>query len=247
MTVYADILFLINFAFDLEVLLILLRLYSKKIPPVKLLLSTCIGGLQGIFVFIPYFRMLCSPPARLLVPLLMVALVFFPCRTKELFGAWITFLVISFVFSGLISFLEIKGLWGLLLLVPVYAAVCFVKRRAVKKTGTAVLIYKDRKISEQGFFDSGNMLSSCGNPVILANDDVFKRLFGSGFSINAAAEWTDACDLRVVPYNALGKQGVVFGIRLDCIVVDGKRYDNAVLGYCEDKFSDNLILNGIMT
>lgn len=247
MTVYADILFIINFAFDTEVMLILLRLYSKKIQPIKLLLSTCIGGLQGIFVFIPYFRILCSPPARLLVPLFMVALVFFPCKAKELFGAWVSFLIISFVFSGLMTFLELTALWGLILLLPVYAAVCFVKRKAVKKTGTAVLIYKDRQILEEGFYDSGNMLSCGGNPVILASDAVFKRLFGNGFSINAVSEWADVCDLRFVPYNALGKQGVVFGIRLDSIVVDGKRYDNAVLGYCEDEFSNNLILNGIMT
>lgn len=247
MTVYADIIFLLNMAFDAEILVILLKLYSKKIPVFRLLLSTCIGGMQGIFVFIPYFKIFCSPPARLFMPLFMTMAVFLPCRRRELLEAWCMFLVISFVFSGIITFFDMSALWSLMLLVPVYVAVEAVKRRAVKKRGNAVLIYKDRKISETGFFDSGNMLRFGDCPVILANNVIFERLFGKGFSKNAAEEWVDACDLKFVPYKALGRQGVVFGIRLDCAIIDGKKYENVILGQCDDDFSESLILNGIMT
>ncbi len=247
MTVYADVLFIINFLFDAEILLILLRLYSKKIPLVRLLLSTCIGGLQGIFVFIPYFRILCAPPARFLIPLVLVWAVFAPCKTGELIGAWISFLTISFAFSGAISFFDLKAIYGLLLLIPVYVMLTLLKRNIKRKKSIATLTYKDRKIAEEGLYDSGNALFYNSSPVILADKSVFEKLFGKGFSINAANEWVDAEDLCLVPYSALGGEGTIFGIRLESAVINGKRYDNAVLGYSGDKFKDNLILNSTMT
>ncbi len=247
MTVYADIVFLINFAFDAEILLILLKLYSKKIPYVRFLLSTCIGGLQGVFVFIPYFRMLCTPPARFLIPLLMVSAVFLPCKVKELMSAWISFLTISFVFSGAINFFNLKAVYGLLLLVPIYVSILAIKRGIKKRKKSVILVYQDKRISQEGFLDSGNMLHYNDRPVILAKADVFEKLFGSGFKISAAMEWIDIKDFCFIPYTALGKTGAIFGIKLDFAIVSGKRYDGVVLGYCEDNFSDHLILNSVMT
>lgn len=247
MTVYADIVFLVNFVFDAQILLILLKLSSKKIPPLRFLLSTCIGGLQGIFVFIPYFRILCMPPARFLIPLLMVSVIFSPCKTRELLKLWVIFLTISFVFSGAINFFGLNLVCSLMLPIPLYTAIVVIKKNIVRKKETVILAYHDKKLEQEGFFDSGNMLFHNGNPVILASSDVFKRLFGDGFSINAVSEWIDVRDFCVIPYKALGKTGIVFGIKLDFAVVAGKRYDGVVLGYCNDNFSDNLILNSVMT
>lgn len=247
MTVYADVLFMLNFVFDLEILIILLRLYSKKVPPVRLLLSTCIGGMQGIFVFIPYFRILCSPPARFLMPLLLVAAVFVPCKIGELVGGWSCFLAISFVVLGAINFFDLKAMYALLLFVPVYVMLMIVKRNIKRKKSIAVLVYKDKKITEEGLFDSGNTLFYNSRPVMLANHNVFEELFGDGFSPNAANEWVESDDVCFVPYTALGSEGVIFGIKLECAIINGKKYENSILGYSDDNFKDNLILNSTMT
>lgn len=247
MTVYADVLFIINFIFDAEILMILLRLYSKKIPALRLLLSTCIGGLQGIFVFIPYFRILCSPPARFLVPFVMVCIVFLPCKTGELISVWTSFLAISFVFSGAITFFHMKAVYGLLLMLPLYVMIVLIKRNIKRKKSQAILVYKDKKISEDGFFDSGNTLFYNEAPVMLANSNVFIKLFGDGFSPGVACEWIDVEDICFIPYTSLGSEGVIFGIKLEYALIGEKRYDNAVLGYSDDKFKDNLILNSTMT
>lgn len=247
MTVYADILFLINFAFDAEILAILCKVYSKKIPPLRFLLSACMGGLAGVFVFIPYFKILSLPPARLILPIIMTALVFLPCKKGRLAGAAAVFTVISFLFSGAIHFFGMSAFSGLLLPAGLYPAICIVKKNIKKKRSTAVLKYKDRKISEEGFFDSGNLLKSGGAPVILGSCAVFERLFGKGFRIEAVSEWADSEDIRLVPYSTLGKSGAVLGIRLDSAVIDGKTYADTVLAYCEDDFSEDLILNAVMT
>lgn len=246
MTVYADVLFLVNFVFDAEILAIALKLSSKRLSLPRLLLSACVGGLQGVFVFIPYFRILCAPPSRFILPLVMTAVVFCPCSVRELLFGWLVFLTASFLFSGAAAFFSLGAPVALCLAVPVYLVACLVKRRSVRKTGNAVLVYRGKKLTETGFFDSGNMLFCGESPVILADRSVFERLFGKGFSITAAEEWADARDLRFVPYKALGREGIVRGIRLDFVTVNGKRYDNAVLGYSDEEFSDSLILNGIM-
>lgn len=247
MTVYADILFLINFAFDAEILAILCKIYSKKIPPFRFLLSACLGGFAGVFAFIPYFEILSRPPARFILPIIMTALVFLPCKKGRLAGAAVSFTAISFLFSGAIHFFGMSALSGLLLPAILYPAICIVRKNIKRKRSTALLKYKDRKISGEGFFDSGNLLKSGGAPVILGSRAIFESLFGKGFRIEAVSEWTDSEDIRLVPYSTLGKSGAVLGIKLDSAVIDGKSYDNTVLAYCEDNFSEDLILNATMT
>lgn len=246
MTVYVDVLFFINFAFNLEILVILLKIYSKTIPKARLLFSAILGGMQGVFTFVPYFRILSLPPVFVIFPLVMVMAVFLPCSRKEVISAWISFLTISFVFSGAISFFDASGIWSVLLPVPIYAAVCILKKRAIRKKDRVTLVYKDRTASYDGFFDSGNMLSYNGAPVILANGEVFENLLGKGFCREAAWEWVEAEDLRFVPYTALGGKGVVFGVRLDSCIVGKRCFENVILGFAENDFSDNLILNTVM-
>ncbi len=246
MTVYADVLFFINFAFDLEILIILLKLYSKRIHKLRLLFSAFMGGMQGVFAFVPYFRILCLPPAFVIVPIVMVMVVFLPCSWKEGISALISFMTISFVFSGAITFFDLSSLWAILLPVPLYVAICILKSRAIRRKDRVTLVYRGRTAGFDGFFDSGNMLSYNGNPVILANKAVFESLLGKGFCKEAAWEWVEAEDLRFVPYTALGGNGVVFGIRLDFCVVGNKRFENVILGLSENDFSDDLILNTVM-
>ncbi len=247
MTVYADILFFMNFAFDLEILFILLRLYSKKIRILRLLLSACMGGVLGVFAFTPYFGILLAPPARFFMPALPVAVVFVPCEKKKFAGAWCTFLVISFIYNGLIEFFEIKAVLGLFSLIPICVLLDILRRKVVSKRSTAVLVYKGKRVTADGLFDSGNMLISNGAPVILAGDCVFEKLFGKGFSVEAISEWAEVSDIRVIPYSAVGNHGMLYGIKLDTCIIGKKNYDNAVLGYYGKEIHEELILNGIMT
>ncbi len=247
MTVYADILFLINFAFDAELLLILCKIYSKKVSGIKILLSAAVGGLAGVFTFVPYFGILLLPPAKVVLPAIMTAMVFLPCKKKMLASAAAAFTGMSFMLSGAIHFFDLNALSGLLIPAPVYGIVCIIKRNIRKKRSQVELLYKGRESVENGFFDSGNMLMCGGEPVILGNKAVFERLFGKGFSINAISEWVDSCDVRLVPFSALGKKGAVLGIKLDYAKINGKIYYGTVLAYTEEDFSEDLILNSVMT
>ena len=189
MTVYADILFLMNFLFDAEILVLLCKIYSKKVQLSRVLLSAAVGGLFGVFAFIPYFRILAGPPARVVLPVVMTALVFLPCKKEMLAGASVIFMGMSFIVSGAVSFFGIKGFFGILVPVPVYGVVLLIKTKSLKKRRLTILCYKDFLSSEDGFYDSGNMLTYKNAPVILGSQAVFERLFGKGFSVFALPEW----------------------------------------------------------
>ena len=246
MTVYADVLFLINFLFDAELLYVLCKVYSKKAPKFRILLSATLGGLAGVFAFTPFFGILLLPPAKIVCPAVLVAIVFLPCRKKVFAGAYAAFCGISFMTAGAVNFFGLRAVTGMMIPVLVYAIACTIKKNIKKKRGCTILAYKDSKTTEDGFFDSGNMLTSGESPVILGNSAVFRRLFGENFSINAISEWVDSRDLRIIPFNSLGKKGAVIGVKLDYAEMDGKIYYGVVLAYTEENFSEDLILNSAM-
>ena len=246
MTIYADVLFLMNFLFDAELLFLLCKIYSKKASVFRILLSAAVGGGSGVLVFIPFFEILSYPPAKVVIPAIMTAIVFYPGKIKTYLDAVLIFIGMSFFLSGAVHFAGIDGIWALLIPVPLYGIVSVIKKRTSRTRKSALLCYHGKTCLLDGFYDNGNMLSYCGTPVILGSRVVFEKLFGKGFSILALSEWVNPCDVRMIPYSALGKNGAVIGIKLDYARIDKKDYTGVVLAYSEKEFSEELILNSIM-
>ena len=116
-----------------------------------------------------------------------------------------------------------------------------------KKKGEVVLEYRNKKLTTDGFYDTGNMLLSGGLPVILGSERIFKELLDCEISRENIISLAQRFEMRIIPFMSLGKAGTVMGIKLDRIWVDGKEYDGVVMAYSGNRFSDELILNSIMT
>ena len=246
MTVYADVLFLINFIFNSETLILLCKIYSKKIPKIRLFVSAILGGVISVFAFIPYLEFFARTPASFILPAIMILLVFYPVKYIDFFGRYLSFLAISFMLSGAVIFFGLGTLSAILLPLPIYFAICILRKNVKKKKGNVILEYDGKKIEVEGFFDSGNMLLSGGLPVILGNGRVFRKLFGCEFSNKNIHSLSEKFEMRIVPYISLGKTGTVFGVKLNRIWVDGKEYNDIVLAYAGDKFLDDLVLNSAL-
>lgn len=246
MTIYADVLFMMNFLFNAELLFLLCKIYSKKASLFKILLSAAVGGLCGVLVFVPNFEVLTYPPAKIALSTVMTAFVFLPCNRKTFIGTALAFYGVSFLISGAINFFGLKGIYGLFIPIPLYAIIRILKKSVVKKRSNTVLCYKGKTLSTEGFYDSGNMLESFGSPVILGSKNVFEKLFGYGFCISAISEWVEPSDMRIVPYSSFGKTGAALGVKLDYAKVCRRKYHDAVLVYTENKLSEDLILNSVM-
>lgn len=247
MTLYADVCFFINFAFDAEILVLLCRIYSKKVPKLRLMIASLVGGLVSVFPFIPYFEILSRPPARFIIPVFMVGMVFAPINFKAFLSRYLSFVAISFIMSGAINFLGLSGFAGIFIPLPIYLLLCILRKNIYKRKGEVILEYQDKKTTADGFFDSGNMLLSGGLPVILGNDKIFEKLLGCRMADENLASFGRKFDARIVPFVSLGRAGTVMGVKLTRIWVNGKEYNDVVLAYAGKAFSDELILNSIMT
>lgn len=247
MTVYADVLFLINFVFNTEILILLCLVFYKKRSLIRIILSSMIGSVFGVMVFIPYLEIFTRPPSNLIIPLFMIYLVFGKQKIKDYFAIYISFTVISFIISGAVNFFDLSAFLALLIPVPVYLAICILRKNIRRKKGEVILEYKNNAFLVEGFFDSGNMLFSGGMPVILGNNKVFRELFGCEFSNRNISTLSENFEMRIIPFVSLGKAGTILGVKLDRIFVDGKEYNNVVLAYAGDNFSEDLVLNSIMT
>lgn len=240
MSVYLDLAFFLNFLFDGELIILSHLICSKKVRPFRVLLAAFLGGVEGVFVFFPYFGILSLPPVSILVSLLITAAAISPCRKRDFFAFYIVFLGSSFFLAGIITFVRAEWLWGGLLILPLYGIVTRIKKEILQKHTTVTLCYKDKKFTKTALYDSGNSVFYFGKPVIMAK----KELLGDFFCKENLEECEDIC---VIPYKTVGKSGVLTGIRLERAIVNGKSYDGAVLGFFDDNLSDEVILNRIMT
>lgn len=246
MTVYVDVLFFINLVFNAEILILLCKIYSKKIPKIRLFVSASLGGVISIFAFISYLEIFAQSLAGFIFPFVMVWIVFDPLDIRGLLSRYFSFLALSFILSGSIIFFGLNAMSAVLIPIPIYFMVSILRQNIKKKKGKVVLEYKGKTVESDGFFDSGNMLLSGGMPVILGSGKVFDELFGCEFSNKNITSLSERFEMRIVPFTSLGKTGTVLGVKLERIWVDGKEYDNVVLAYAGDKFSDDLVLNSIM-
>ncbi|MBE7015966.1 MAG: hypothetical protein E7417_04005, partial [Ruminococcaceae bacterium] len=158
MVVYADVVFIVNFLFNAELLQISHKLQSVKVSPLRLVLSALIGGVASVAVFVPYLQTVCHVAARYTLPFLMSFICRYPCGTKTVIGSGIVLLFVSFCFSGLMNFLGIDAFLGMVLAVPFYVAVCFLSKIKMRKYKEIVVDYRGKTIKIKGLCDSGNFL-----------------------------------------------------------------------------------------
>lgn len=243
MSIYLDSAFFINFLFDLEIIIFAHFVCTKKICALRVFCSAFLGGMQGVLVFFPYFDILSLPPVSLIVSLLMTAICQSPGRIREFLSFYIIFLASSFFLAGIMTFMHAKNITGLLFILPVYAIVMTIKKKIFVKESRITLYYKDKIIEKTALYDSGNAVFYSGKPVIFGNIDLLCDILDTDFPKMDLEKCEKVC---IVPYKTVGKSGIIKGIRLDRVTVNGKNYENAVLGFFEEKLEDEIILNRIM-
>ncbi|MCR4693267.1 MAG: sigma-E processing peptidase SpoIIGA [Firmicutes bacterium] len=243
MSIYLDLAFLINFLFDFELIILVHLICSKKIRPFRAFFAAFLGGMQGVLVFFPYFGILSLPPVSLLVSFMITAICENPRKKREFLNFYIIFHASSFFLAGIMTFMHANTILGALMILPVYEIVIKIKKEIFVKHSIITLCYKGKIIEKPALYDSGNAVFYLGKPVIFGNTRLIYDFFDTHFSQKDLEMCENVC---IVPYKTVGKSGVVMGIRLDRAVVNEKIYEGAVLGFFDENFEDEIILNRIM-
>ncbi len=204
-TVYADVLFLINFSMDFLVFYICARLAGHRLYPFRSALASALGGAYGVASLLidadGFVTSLCDIASLLLI--CAVAFASRNMRLRDFFGRCILFALISSILGGIMtalsSMLERSGfasleyesgddisVWLFALIAAAGGAAAFVggkrmKRIAAAKSADVEIRMNGKSIVIRAMTDTGNMLTDplSGRAVALCELNAIEKLFPS--------------------------------------------------------------------
>lgn len=252
MIIYIDLVFLINF-FGNYLCLWLSSTVYRRIPRGRMVFSAVLGGLYGVASVLPSLGFLTSIAFKLLGAAILAAVAYLPASIKETVRSASVFCMSSMLLCGGVEFVSANLTLCRLLLV-LFGSACLlvcgisaIKSKIYSRYMPCELSYLGKKLHITGFYDSGNRLTvgDDGANVIIADERILKKLFSpdaTAFNIN---EWVES--ERLVPVRFSGAAGgLMQGIILDYVKVDGRRYENIILAVSENSLADTLVLHSTM-
>lgn len=240
MTVYIDLVILLNYFFDSLILLTVNTTLKRNISLKKILFVSLLGELSllGFLLSNRYLLIL----LKLEISLILNILTF---KYKDIFYTVtnvLYFYMVSIILGGFIYYLKLNNLsyFFILLLVPLilylYIKQNLNMKTTINKTYPLTIYFPNkRKLSLTGFVDTGNKLRDPVTKkwVVLVN----KKLLQGVIRIRTPI---------YVPYHSLNNKGLVECIKPEKLVIEGKEYTNFLIGLMDSKVminSSDCILN----
>lgn len=231
MTIYVDVLFVLNFFITYLLLMLTKSLIKTTAKTYRLLLGALIGGLYSLIIFAPSLGVLSTVFGRLLISFIIIPAAFGFKRLSVFFKT-----IACFYFSNLIFLGVILAIWltvkpsGILInndtvyfdipaaallvlaLVSYVISILIIKLYnytiSKKEIYSLTIIKGDSEQHLFAFLDSGNKLTEpfSNYPVIIVDEG--KVCFDAE---------------RLIPYNAVGGEGVLKAFKPDKIIVSNGR------------------------
>lgn len=214
MTVYLDVVMLLNFLVDFLLLLGANSLCGHPPGWKRSALAAGFGSVYGGVCLLPGFHFLGSWLWRIVSLLLMSGIAFGFSVSGIRRG--IVFVLLSMALGGIATGMHGSGFWGLIAASAAVFALCFLGFRG--KIGRATylpveLCYGGQSMSLTALYDTGNTLRDpvTGKPVLVVGAEVAQRLLGLSrqqlLSPVTAVSSALLPGLRLVPYRSVGQAG----------------------------------------
>ena len=97
LTVYTDILFLTNFVMDYLIISVCTTIVPSKTKHIRKISAALLGGLYGMFIFIPDLEFIYSVFSVFLFSAAIAAILFLPCKLKDYFRYLLVYYITSFI------------------------------------------------------------------------------------------------------------------------------------------------------
>lgn len=245
MTVYADVLFIIN-AYVSYVLMLLCALISgSRASRLRLTLTSLMGGVYSFIILIPHISDSLIALSRIPMAVLLILSAFGFKSIRSFLRQFASFFLVNFVFAGIMLALWLfvypqkMYLGGFIvyfdidpLTLIILTALCFFTLKAitslVKLRQPKTCIYDlslsvgDMRFSLRGFYDTGNSLCDpfTGKEVIIVTRQALKKLFPREVSYE---KLPDCCPvpLRLVPCRGITGTKLLLCFTGDNAVIKG--------------------------
>ncbi len=245
MKIYLDLVFLVNFGFDLLLLLTLKIVLKKNTTIKRILLGALLGGLSIFFLFLP-LNTVTLFILKIIISLIMIR-VSYPFTNIKTYLKDILYLYfISIILGGFLYYLNLEFSYKntglvffhngfsinyilLIILSPIILYLYIKQNKYLRKINATNYIvtftYKNKEYTYNAYLDTGNKLYDPykKRPVIL--------LYDSEFNIGKNEK------IIYVPYKTLEHNGVIPCIIIKNIVIDNKiEVNNVLVGISKKEF-----------
>ena len=238
MKIYLDLIMILNFFFDLILLVSVAIILKRKIIYERLIISSFIGGLSILGLFIN-FDTITLFIYKFIISIIMIIICFKYQDIKYFINNLIYLYINSIVLGGFLYFLNISFSYkhdglifyhhglsiNFIILIILGPIIIYLYIKQIKKIKNNYNNYLDvfifinnKSYKYTGYIDSGNNLRYKNTPVILL--DKKKLLF-------------EIKEFSYMPYQALNYTGLLKIIKIDKIIIDNTFY-KAYLGIFEN-------------
>lgn len=261
MTVYIDVLLLINFVINLLLLKCSSFLSSRSFSLAKGSLGAFLGSLGALTIFLSpfsFFTMLCY---KLFFGAVMVFFSFGYENLRAFLRDFISLLVCTFLFSGFITFiyltfapskmvmangslyLDVSALFLIGTAFISYILVTginlvFRRKKPQNEVCTLKIRQGVKEITLKGLMDTGSSLFEpfSNLPVIVCEKELFK---GEVQEHNAVKN-----SVRIVPFNHVGGKGILKAFLADSVVIESEGKEVEIKKGCYIALTDEKISSG---
>lgn len=222
MKIYIDVVMIINYFIDMFILISLGYLLKRKINIKLIAISSFIGSIGLLTIFIIDNNVLLNIN-KLLLSIIMIIISYPKLSLKYFLYNFITFYILSIMLGGTIYFIYenfYSNKYILLLFSPLFIYI-FIKcikifiNRSNNYYLTSIYI-NDEVISGYGFLDTGFNLTYKGKPIIITKYNY------------------ESDNYKILPYKVINKTLFLKIYRSNKIVINNKEYKNMYFGVCND-------------
>lgn len=245
MTVYADVLLIINLFVNYALLLCSAKIMKNPVPRLRILLGSAVGSVYGLVIFLPEIPKPLELIMRIAVTALIVFCTFGFTDIRKFLRCFFTFFAVSMGFGGVMLVLWITvAPVGMvynngtvyfdvnLAVLAVSTVVCFavisiisffIERRAPRESSAVVTVYVSGKsVKLNAIIDTGNSLRETfsGYPVAVAEKaelkDIMPQSIIDYFENKTESENTG---IRLVIHKTVSGTGVMPAFRPDYVEI----------------------------
>lgn len=228
MTIYVDVVFLLNVFLDFILLMGVSVILTRNAKIKRIILGSMIGGVSTFLLFINTSSIL-SLFFKLLLGLLMIIATFGYHSIKYTFNNLFYLYTLSFSVGGVMYLLMEHGYYNYLVLIIGFSIVLclYIKQNKNYQNNYAnyysvELYLKNQKYLLTGFLDTGNKLydNYHHRPVIIVDKKIKYNLE----------------EVIYVPYVSLNNQSILKCLKADKIIINKHVFNNYLIGISNEKF-----------
>lgn len=248
MTIYLDLIFFINFAFDFLLLLVVNIILKRNVKLYRIIIASFVGAFSIIFLFIKMSNLTLFL-AKFLISIIMILISFKYINLKTFLNNIICLYLCSIVLGGFLYYLSLEFSYKneglifyydgmsinfiiLLIISPIVLYIYIRQAHKFKNTfskihNLEIIFDNGRRLKLSAFLDTGNQLYDpyFNKPIILVEKDMLKNK-------------VKLANVMYVPYNSLNNRQILKCIKANKAFINGRESKvNFLVGISENKFN----------